>query len=102
MFRKRFHPFQTKPPAKVIVTAAVHGAQGECSGAQVVGQAAGQAVTSRCASQAAVHKGAKKSVASAPSGTVKVSQVCCQFSEREMVHFAGEEKHFGDDHFTLM
>ena len=98
---KCFHPFQTKPPAKVVVTAEVHGAQGECSGAQAVGQAVGQVPTSGHASQAVAQKGTGKSVASAPSGTVKVSQVCCQFSDREMIHFAGEEKHFGDGHFAL-
>ena len=38
---KCFHPFQTKPPAKGVVTAEVHGAQAEFSGAQAVGQAAG-------------------------------------------------------------
>ena len=56
---KHFHPFQTKPPAKVVVTAEIHGAQAECSGAQ----AAGQVPTSRHASQAAAQKGARKSVA---------------------------------------
>ena len=70
---KCFHPFQTKSQAKVAVTTEVHGAQGECSGAQAVGQAVGQALTSRHESQAAVPKGARKSVAWAPSGTVKVS-----------------------------
>ena len=35
------HPFQTKNPAKVVVTAEVHGAQAECSGAQAAGQAVG-------------------------------------------------------------
>ena len=103
---KCFHPFQTKLPAKVVVTTEVHGAQAECSGAQAAGQAVrqavGQALTTKCASQAAVQKGARKSVALAPSGTVKVSQVCCQFSEREMVHFTGERKHFGNDHLVLM
>ena len=103
---KCFHPFQTKPPAKVVVTAEVHGAHAECNGTQAagqaVGQAAGQALTTRCASQAAVQKGARKSVALAPSGTVKVPQVCCQLSEREMVHCTGEGKHFGDDHFALI
>ena len=99
---KCFHPFQTKPLAKVVVTVEVHGAQAECSGAQAVGQAVGQALTSRCASQAASQKCTRKSVALAPSGTVKVSQVYCQFSDRIMIRFAGEEKHFGDDYFTLM
>ena len=48
--------------------------------------------------QTAASRGARKSVAS----TVKVSQVCCQFSEREMACFAGEEKQFEDDHFAFM
>ena len=69
---------------------------------ETVEQAVGQALTSRCASQAASQKDARKSVALAPSGTVKVSQVCCQFSGREMILFTGEEKHFRDDHFALM
>ena len=39
---KCFPPFQTKPPAKVVVTPEVHGAQAEFSGAQAVEQAVGR------------------------------------------------------------
>ena len=95
MDQEFIHPFQKKPQ-EVVVTTEVHGPQAECSGAQAVGQG----LTTR--HQAAAPKGARKSVASTPRGSVKVSQVCCQFSEREMAHFAGGEKHFEDDHFTFM
>ena len=88
------HPFQKKPQ-EVVIMAEVHGPQAECRCAQAVEQV----LTMR--HQAAASIGARKLVASTV-GSVKVSEVCCQFSERETAHFAEGEIHFEDDHFTFM